>query len=208
MMRREDLSIQQPNSDNEPVDDGPTVAALGAAMAVGSVTTVEEIVEPPAHGDAEGINGVGPMICGLVPSGPASVAVRGIVPSLNTAPVTVERPGIGTIAVLAKASLASWAPTAGLQAPVVSDGLNDVPGGAVAPGRSCGDIAPVVPTALFAGTTEFSVGANGPVVAHDVIVPTVPDPIAAEVCGTNWIAPRALAPGARIVPIAAPGAGI
>lgn len=80
--------------------------AIIAARAVGSVVVVV-IVVFPTHGDAEGTIGVGPMICGLRPDPPACVAAEGIVASLNVAPVTVARPGIGATAVLPKASEAS-----------------------------------------------------------------------------------------------------
>jgi hypothetical protein len=72
--------------------------------AVGSVMTVGAIVVFPTHGDAEGIFGVGTMICGLAPELPASVAAVGIVASLNVGPVIVARPGIGATAVLLKNS--------------------------------------------------------------------------------------------------------
>ena len=71
---------------------------------VGSVITVGPIVVFPTHGDAEGIFGVGTMICGLWPDPPASVAADGIVASLNVGPVIVASPGIGATAVLLKNS--------------------------------------------------------------------------------------------------------
>jgi hypothetical protein len=71
---------------------------------VGSIITAVGIVAFPIHGDAEETVGVGPMICGLSPDPPASVAAVGIVASLNADPVIVARPGIGATAVLLKNS--------------------------------------------------------------------------------------------------------
>lgn len=85
----------------------------------------------------------------------------------------------------------------------------DVPkeelGGGVAPGRSCGDSAPVIPTALLAATVTLGAPAPIPMVGHVVIEPTAPAAIVAEVPGTSWIAPSGLAPGVGIVPGTAVG---
>jgi len=73
-----EASIQQPEGDDSP-DDTATAAPL-AINAVGSVVTVNGMLELVAHG--EGMAGVGTMICGLWPDPPASVAVGGIVASM------------------------------------------------------------------------------------------------------------------------------
>jgi hypothetical protein len=85
----------------------------------------------------------------------------------------------------------------------MTDGLKEVPGGGVAPGRSCGDSAPLIATALLAGIVALGVGSAGPLVAHVVIVPTAPGEIVATVPATGWTAPSAvpgLAPSVGIVP--------
>jgi hypothetical protein len=63
------------------------------------------VVVLPMHGEAEGITGVGTIICGLRPDDPASMAADGMVASLYDAPVMVARPGIGATSVLLKNSV-------------------------------------------------------------------------------------------------------
>jgi hypothetical protein len=147
------------------------------------------------------LSGVGTMICGLRLSPPASVAADGIVASLNAGPVMVARPGIGAIVpLLPKASVASVALAAALQAPVVTDVPKEEIAGAVAPGGSCGASIPVVGSALLASTVVLGAAAAIPVVGHVMIVPMAPPEIVAGVPSMNWIAPSGLAPGVGMVP--------
>jgi hypothetical protein len=78
---------------------------LVIARVVGSVMTVSGITAFPTHGDADGLSGVGTMICGLWPDPPACNAVDGTVPSLYVTPVVVARPGSVTATLLPNASI-------------------------------------------------------------------------------------------------------
>jgi hypothetical protein len=161
---------------------------------------MHEPVNSRLYGAGE-LSGVGTMICGLRLSPPASVAADGIVASLNAGAVMVARPGIGAIVtLLPKASVASVALAAALQAPVVTDVPKEEIAGAVAPGGSCGASIPVVGSALLGLTVVLGAAAAIPVVGHVMIVPMAPPEIVAGVPGMNWIAPSGLAPGVGMVP--------
>jgi hypothetical protein len=152
------------------------------------------------------LSGVGTMISGLRPSPPASVAADGIVASLNAGPVMVARPGIGVaVTLLPEASVASVALAAALHAPVMTDVPKEEMAGSVAPGGSCGDSIPVVPTALLASTVLLGTAAAIPVVGHVMIVPMVLPEIVAGVTGMNWMAPNGLGGLAPTVGIVVPG---
>jgi hypothetical protein len=147
------------------------------------------------------LSGVGTTISGLRLSPPASVAADGIVASLNAGPVMVARPGIGAIVtLLPKASVASVAIDAALQAPVVTDVPKEGIAGAVAPGGSCGASIPVVGSALLALTVVLGAAGAMPVVGHVMMVPMAPPEIVAGVPGMNWITPSGLPPGVGMVP--------
>jgi hypothetical protein len=178
----------------------PEIVVLGTVV----ITADELIVVMPLQGDADGTRGEGATMSGLAPGGPASVAVKGIVASLNVGAVVVARPGIGaTSAPMPRASSVSWVPTAGLQPPVAIDGPKEGFGGIVAPGSGCGSLAPDSAMALLASIEKSGVAgqvASDPMACVESVVP---------VPGIRGIAPSAPAMGEGMVPgTAAPGAGI
>jgi hypothetical protein len=120
----------------------------------------------------------------------------------------VATPGIGEATLLPKASVASRALAVGLQVPVMIDVPKEEMAGGVAPGGSCGDSTPVVPTALLASTVALGAATAMPVVGHVMIVPMVLPGIGPKLPRLSWSAPNGLAglaPAVGIVPGTAAG---
>jgi hypothetical protein len=176
-----------------------------ACTPTGSSARTAAQVEVRLYGGAAELSGVGTMISGLRPAPPASVAADGMVASLNAGPVMVATPGIGEATLLPEASLASKALAVGLQAPVMIEVPKEGMAGGVAPGGSCGDSIPVVPTALLASAVVLGTATAIPLVGHVMIVPMALPGIGPKLPGLSWIAPNGLAPGVGIVPGAAAG---
>jgi hypothetical protein len=142
---------QQPESDDAP-DVPPTlVASLGR----GRLT--------PPHGAADTRGGVGTMIRGLRPAAPTSVALSGIVESLN----------VGAVMVLGSGSVEA-APF-GVHAPDMMDVPNGEMNGGVALEDGDGVASPNVPIApialLVSTVVVFVAELVIPVAGHIVIAP-------------------------------------
>src|SRR5262249_9391268 len=114
----------------------------------------------------------------------------------------VARPGIGEATLLPDASVASTAAAVGSQAPVMTDVPKEEIADGVAPGGSCGDSIPVVPTALPASRVVLGIAAAVPMVGHVVIVPMGPPGIGPKAPRLNCIVPSAVLGLAPMVAIA------
>jgi hypothetical protein len=201
------LVIQQPEGEKRPDVPVTPASTVGIAM-----LDVSVIVGVPTHGEVDEV-GVGTVMSGLRPAPLVSVMPGGVVPSVNTDPVTVLEPGsVGSILLIEE--VAAGAIVVGLQMPDMSDVPNeDVTGSGATEGvdeeTNPGVIVALLePTMVVVGVFVMMVVAVPvadlviPVVGHIVIAPRDVPGIGPKVPRLSCTAPNRLpvAPTVGIVP--------